>query len=78
MNKNDKKKKIDALRIATETTRNDVEIIQLEEQEELDNMPESLKSSERANNMQESVNSLKQAVDGLDEIIYHLEEATRY
>lgn len=55
--------------------RADLECIQEEEQEALDNIPESLQGTERYELSENAVENLNNAVSGLEEILEYLEEA---
>lgn len=47
----------------------DVEALRDEEQEYIDNMPESLQSSEKASMAEEAVSNLEEAIERLQEIV---------
>ena len=53
----------------------DVESMQKEEQDKLDNMPESLQESERGEQMQNGIENLEYAASSLEEAIDSLESA---
>lgn len=52
-----------------------IETLRDEEQESLDNLPDNLQESTRAERMQEAIDSLEYACDAIDEAMSNLEEA---
>lgn len=54
--------------------KSNIETMMEEEQEKLDNMPESLQESERGEAMQEAIDNLESASDSLEEAIDYLNE----
>lgn len=46
-----------------------------DEQDALDNMPESLQDTERYERMEEAVSNLEYALDGIDDVINYLDTA---
>lgn len=53
-----------------------IEDLMQEEQDALDNLPESLQYSERGERMQEAVDALENASESVQEVIDNLNEAT--
>ena len=54
------------------TAQSDVENVQYEEQDCLDNLPENLQSSERADRMQEAIDALEEAADLISQAVEQL------
>lgn len=54
----------------------DIDAILSEEQEAYDNMPESLKESERGQAMQEAIDALESAIGSCEEVDEYLTSAT--
>ena len=54
--------------------RSNIETMMEEEQEKLDNMPESLQESERGEAMQEAIDNLESAASSLEEAIDYINE----
>lgn len=74
MNKQ-RRKKIDAIIEKLSCLLDEVEDVRQEEEEALDNMPESLQETERYEAMQTAVDNLDTVVSGIEEFIELLEEA---
>lgn len=55
----------------------DIENIMMEEQEYFDNMPESLQGSEKGTKSEEAISAMENAIDELDSVMSHLEEASQ-
>ena len=53
----------------------EINIIMGEEQEALDNMPESFQEGERGEAMQDAIDNLSSAMDSVEEAVDSLEEA---
>lgn len=60
---------------AIQDLKSDLEIVHDEEEEAMDNMPESLQDSDRYCAMEEAVDSMDNALDELDDVIEYLESA---
>lgn len=60
---------------AIQELKNDLEVVHDEEEDAMDNMPESLQDSDRYYAMEEAVDSMDDALDELDEVIEFLESA---
>lgn len=72
MNK-DRRKSLEAIRSRLEsladvvaTLRDDIEYIQSDEQQALDNLPDSMADSDRASAMQEAIDAMDSAMSDLD------------
>jgi len=74
MNKT-RRAEINALISDLQSAKDRAKSIRDEEQEYLDNMPESLQSSERGEAAQEAVSNLEYATDAFDDLIQNLEDA---
>ena len=74
MNK-DRRKRILAISLRVEQLMQDLEEIKDEEQESLDNMPENLQESQRYYSMSEAIDYLDAAYDGINDVLYNLNEA---
>ena len=59
-----------------EDTKSDIEMLRDEEQEYIDNMPESLQSSERCETAENAVSNMDEAINGLEDIISNIDDAT--
>lgn len=70
-----RRKAIDKLMERLEDLRSDLELIFEEESEAFDNLPESLRESERGEAMQESIDALEEAISNLEEAIENLDTA---
>lgn len=55
--------------------KDDLETVKGEEEEAMDNMPESLQDSDRYCAMEEAVDNMDNAIDELDDVIEYLESA---
>ena len=60
---------------AIQELKNDLEIVHDEEEEAMDNMPESLQDFDRYCAMEEAVDNMDNAIDELDDVIEYLESA---
>lgn len=60
---------------AIQELKNDLEVVHDEEEDAMDNMPESLQDSDRYCAMEEAVDSMDNALDELDDVIEYLESA---
>lgn len=72
---NSRRKEIRRMIDKIEEVKETVEYLRDEEQEYLDNMPENLAYSSRAEVAQEAVDNIDCALDNLEEAISNLEEA---
>lgn len=72
---NKRRKEISKVIEQIEESRDTITDILNEEQEALDNMPESLIDSERGEQSQNAIDLLDDAISNLEEAIEHLEEA---
>ena len=72
-----RRKAIDELVAKFEDLKCDIESIQEEEQEYLDNMPESLQESEKATIAQEAIDNLEEAFNSIEEAIESLGTAAQ-
>lgn len=61
-----------------EALKQDIDSILEEEQEALDNMPESLQDSERGQAMQEVIDALESAIGSFDELDEYLTDAQEH
>ena len=61
--------------VKLEDIKSDIETLRDEEQEYVDNMPESLQSSEKHDTAENAVSSMDSAIDGLDDVCSSLGEA---
>ena len=52
-----------------------VEVFMSEEQDKIDNIPENLQMSEKADNMQETYSNLEEAESLLEEVVFALENS---
>lgn len=59
--------KLDEVKALIEAARETAEAVRDEEQDALDNMPESLQQGERGEAMQDAIEQLDALIDGLDE-----------
>ena len=73
MNK-ERRKKIQGIADQLEELKGNLELIQEEEEEYRDNIPENLQGSERYEKAEEACDALSEAVDSLDDIIASLGE----
>lgn len=73
MNK-ERRKNIQGIADQLEELKGNLELIQEEEEEYRDNIPENLRGSERYEKAEESCDALSEAVDNLDDIIASLGE----
>lgn len=55
--------------------REQIESLQSDEQDALDNLPESLQNGDRGSAMQEAIDALDSAMEAADELIDHLQAA---
>lgn len=76
MNK-DRRKRLEDLAGQLDAIRSDIETIKDEEQEYLDNMPESLKEGEKGSNAEQVISSLEEAFDDLDTVINNVNDAAQ-
>lgn len=67
--------KLNALINALNDLKSDVELLQEEEQEAFDNLPESIQETERGESMQDAADSMSDAMDLIDEAVEALETA---
>ena len=72
---NKRRKQINNIIKSLEQSKDDISSVMEEEQDALDNMPESLLESERAEQSQTAIDLLDEAINNLDEAINNLEEA---
>ena len=72
---NSRRKEIRAIIAKLEEVKECVENVRDEEQEYLDNMPENLQCSERADVAQNAIDNMEYALDNLEEAVDNLEEA---
>jgi len=70
-----RRKAIDELVAKFEDLKCDIESIQEEEQEYLDNMPESLQGGEKGDIAQTAIDEMDSAISSLDEAISSIETA---
>lgn len=70
-----RRKRIAALIEQLENLRGDVELLQEEEQEGFDNLPESLQEADSGQAKQQAAEQLGSALEGIDEAIDCLQEA---
>ena len=70
-----RRKKLDAILEEIETIKDLLEEVKYEEQEAVDNMPESLQGSERYEAMVEAISSLEEALENLGYAADNIEEA---
>ena len=75
MNKQ-RRKSIDRLIDKLSEIRDEIEMLKDEEQEAFDNMPESLQSSERGENMETAIYALDEAYESIDSAIDSLTQST--
>lgn len=75
MNKQ-QRKELQGYADSLEEIKSNIETMMEEEQDKLDNMPESLQESERGEAMQEAIENLESASSSLEEAIGYLEEIT--
>lgn len=71
---NNVKEEIKFLLEKTKMVKTEIERIQDDEQDYLDNMPENLQYSMRAEDSQEAIDNFGDAIDCLDEVIDYLNE----
>ena len=72
---NKRRKEINKVIETLEISKSYIETILAEEEEVLDNIPESLLESERAEQSQTAIDLLDDAINNLEEAINNLEEA---
>lgn len=65
--------KLNAIINALNDLRSDLELVHDEEQDVMDNMPESLQESERYERMEEAVDNMDDAMSSLDDAVDSLE-----
>ena len=68
------RKKLQGYVDSLDEIRSNIETMMEEEQEKLENMPESLQESERGEAMQEAIDNLESAESSLEEAIDYLNE----
>lgn len=71
-----RRKQLAAIMEKLEELKADLETLKEEEEDYRDNMPENLWGSERYEKADTACDNLDSAVDGLDEIISYIEEAS--
>lgn len=67
--------KLNALINALTELKSDVELLQEEEQDAFDNLPESIQETDRGEAMQDAADSMSDAMDLIDEAVEALETA---
>lgn len=67
--------KLNALINALNDLKSDVELLQEEEQDAFDNLPESIQETERGEAMQDAADSMSDAMDLIEEAVEALETA---
>jgi len=72
---NARRKQIEGIRAEMESASTRLEDIMAEEQDYLDNMPESLQGGEKGATAEEAIDNLQSAIDSLDETTAALMEA---
>ena len=70
---NIRRKQLAAIMERLEELKSDIELVLEEEQEAMDNVPESLWGSERYERMEEAVSNMEEAVSGLEDVISSIE-----
>lgn len=68
-----RRKQLAAIMERLEELKSDLEMVLEEEQEAMDNTPESLWGSERYEHMEEAVSNMEDAVSGLEDVISSIE-----
>jgi hypothetical protein len=71
----DRRKRLELIMNKISDLSSDLEVIQEEEQEAYDNLPESLQNSERGENMSTAIDAIDNAKGSLGEAISSIEEA---
>jgi len=72
---NDRRKQIEELITKAEALREAIDIVENEEIDAFDNLPESLQESERGQSMQEASDSLADARFSVDDVLANLTQA---
>lgn len=73
MNKK-QRKKLQDLCDQAEEIKQEVEMIRDDEQEKIDNLPESLQGSSKEDEYQEGINALEEVISSLEEVIDNFSE----
>lgn len=73
---NTRRKELQAIIDKLEDLKGDLELLQEEEEEYRDNMPENLQGSERYEMAEEAISNIEEAVSGLEDVISYIESAT--
>jgi len=73
---NQRRKALEEMRAKLEDIKGDIEYLRDEEQEYIDNMPESLQSGEKHETAENAVTNMDEAINGLEDILSNVDEAT--
>jgi putative heme iron utilization protein len=65
----DQRKKVQALAETLEGIKAELETLQEEEQDKVDNLPDNLQASSKADEFQEAADKFQEMVDGLEEVL---------
>lgn len=71
-----RRKGLDTISEGIENLKGELDMLMEEEQEYLDNMPESLQSGERYEVAEEAISNMESAISGLDEVIDSIASAS--
>lgn len=71
-----RRKKLQELLEQLVTIKDELDMVQEEEQEAFDNLPESLQYSERGQQMEQAIENMSSACDYLDDVISCIEGAS--
>ena len=73
---NIRRKALGELQAKLDNIKGDIELLRDEEQEYIDNMPESLQGGDKASMAENAVSNMDDAINSLDEAVSSIDEAT--